>query len=79
MRMPLQLSESDFEVVIWVDIKHRAADVLSRLRRTGIDDLPLEDDIPFLSITKAQPESGNNETNMRMWPRLLIMMVVWTP
>lgn len=36
-------------------MKHEAADALLRLRTTGVDETPIQDDIPGLFITLSHP------------------------
>lgn len=56
----LQLSEFDFDVIRWADMKHLASDELSRLDTNGKDATPLEDDIPLLA-NDTQTEKHNND------------------
>lgn len=46
-------------------MKHRAANALSRLQTTGMDEFPLEDDVPVLEITNGQPEEENTEKHAK--------------
>lgn len=52
-RWRLRLSEFDFEALHQADVKHEAADALSLLPTTRMDESLLEDDVPVLTITKA--------------------------
>lgn len=52
----LQLPEFDFEIAHRAGVKYQAAEALSRVRKTGMDESLLEDDVTELKIAMAQPE-----------------------
>lgn len=62
-----RLSESYFEVVHLVGIKQQTADDISRLRTTGVDESPVEDDVLVFIITEAQPEREKIQTDAKIW------------
>lgn len=59
-RRLLCLPELKIDVVYHAGIKHRAADTLLRLKATGTDQTPIDEDIPVHRITPptARKESG---------------------
>lgn len=71
----LLLSEFDPKVVHGADVKDQTAAPLSSLRSTTIDYSPLEDDVPILMMTKAQPHGGKPETNKKVGVVFFLTMV----
>lgn len=49
-RLRLRLSEFHSDNVVRLEIKHQMATVLSRLRKEGVDNSPLEDELPVLLL-----------------------------
>lgn len=55
-RWRIRLSAVDSVVVHRAGVEHHAADALSALPTTKMDESPLEDDVPLLTIAEAQPK-----------------------
>lgn len=53
-RWLLGSSEFGFKVVLRTEVKHQALDVLSSLNTTGMDEYPIEDYVPVLTVTKRR-------------------------
>lgn len=51
----LILSNFESNVVQCAGIKHQASETLSRIRTTGKDEIPIEDDIPVVGISPLKP------------------------
>lgn len=69
-RWRLRQSEFEFQIFYQTSIKHNASDAILCLSTTGMDETPLEDDVPTLMLTKGQPESETPETDAELWPSL---------
>lgn len=53
----------EFDVVHRADIKHQAADALYRLKTTGGDTSPLDDDLPVMNIVGPPDEYDEDDTH----------------
>ena len=58
-RRRLRLLEYDFDIQYLMDIKHQAADALSRLETNGHDIIEIDDDFPGYLITGAIAEDND--------------------
>lgn len=57
------MSKFDFDAVHQPGLRPQAADTISRLSTAGMDESPLQDDVPVLKIAKARPEGGKTRTD----------------
>lgn len=62
-RWRLHRSELNVDIVYWAGIKHQAAGALSRLRTTGTDESPHDDDVLVLTITNERFTNSGTESN----------------
>lgn len=69
-RWRLQLSELDYQNFHQANVKHKAADALSRLPTNGMDKSPLEDHVPVLTITEEPPEAKRTNMDENFWHSL---------
>lgn len=51
VRWRLHLSEFEFDIIHRAGIKHQAVDALSQLKTKGVDTMPLQNEVPVLTIS----------------------------